>query len=120
MNRKTSHLSYSKLCAKDYLKQLPLSSARAVFRAKTKMLDIKTNFKNKYYENLKCPFCCVLDESFDHIFTCRFGITVPKEIIHFRLQSFSSEVPLPVLERLGSFFTKYCAYLIQVVSCLQR
>ena len=99
---------------KDYLKQLPPSLARVVFRAKTRKLDIKTNYKNKYSENLKCPFCCVLHESFDYIFTCRFGITVPKEIIHFRLQFFSSEVPLPVLERLGSFFTKYCAYLIQV------
>ena len=88
---------------KDYLKQLPPSLARVVFRAKTRNLDIKTNYKNKYSENLECPFCCVLDESFDHIFTCRFGITVPKGIIHFRLQSFSSEVPLPVLERLGSF-----------------
>ena len=73
MNRKISHLSYSKVCTKDYLKQLPLSLARVVFRAKTGMLDIKTNYKNKY-------FCCVLDESSDHIFTCRFGIRVSKEI----------------------------------------
>ena len=103
MKRKTSYLSYSKLCTKDYLKQLPPSFARVVFRAKTRMLDIKTNYKNKYCENLKCPFCCVLDESFDYISTCRFGIRVPKEIKHFRLQSYGSEVPLPVLERLGSF-----------------
>ena len=89
---------------KDYLKQLPPS---LVFRAKTRMLDIKTNYKNKYSENLKCPLCCVLDESFDHIFTCRFGITVPKEIIHFRLQSFSFEVPLPVLEKIGQLFKRY-------------
>ena len=36
MNRKTSQLSYSKLCTKDYLKQLPSSLARVVFRAKNK------------------------------------------------------------------------------------
>ena len=115
MNRKTSHLPYNKLCTKDYLKQLPLSIAKVVFRAKTRMLDIKTNYKNKYYENLKCPFCCVLDESFDHIFTCRFGIRVPKEIRHFRLQSFGSEVSLPILEKIGQFlkrYLKYRAYLI--------
>ena len=52
MNRKTSHLSYSKLCTKDYLKQLPPSLARVVFMVKTGMLDIKTNHKNKYCENL--------------------------------------------------------------------
>ena len=54
MNRKTSHLSYGKLCTKSYLKQLPPSLAKVVFRAKTRMLDIKTNYKNKYYENLEC------------------------------------------------------------------
>ena len=85
MNRKTSHLSYNKLCTQDYLKQLTPSLAKVVFRAKTRMLDIKTNYKSKYYENLKCPFCCVLDESFGHLFTCRFGIRVPKVIRHFRL-----------------------------------
>ena len=67
-NRETSHLSYSKLCIKDYLKQLPPGLARVVFRVKTRMSEIKTNYKHKYYENVKCPFCCVLDKSFDHIF----------------------------------------------------
>ena len=115
MNMKTSHLSYSKLCTKDYLKQLPPSFARVVFRAKAKMLDIKTNYKNKYYENLKCPFCCVLDESFDCNFTCRFGIRVPKEIKHSRLQSFGSEVSLSVLE----IRKIRCISLIEVICCLQ-
>ena len=110
MNRKTSHLSYSKLCTKDYLKQLSHSFARVVFKAKTRMLDIKTNYQNKYCENLKCPFCCVLDESFDHIFTCRFGIRVPREIKHFRMQSFGSEIPLPVLEKIGQFLKRYLKY----------
>ena len=56
MNRKTSHLSYSKLCTKDHFKQLPLSFVRVVFTAETRMLDIKTNYKNKSCENLECPF----------------------------------------------------------------
>ena len=107
MNRKVSHLSSNKLCTKDYLKQLPPSLAKVV---KTRMLDIKTNYKNKYYENLKCPFCCVLDEPFDHIFTCRFGVRVPKEIRHFRLQSFWSEVSQPVLEKYGQFLKRYLKY----------
>ena len=122
MNRKTIHLSYSKLCTKDYLKQLPPSFARVVFRAKTRMLHIKTNYKNKHRENLKCPFGCVLDKTFNHISTCRFGTRVPNEIKHFRLQSFGSEVPLPVYEKLGQFlerYLKYHSYLIQVVGCLQ-
>ena len=36
MNRKTSHLSYGKLCTKDYLKQLPPNFARVVFQGKNK------------------------------------------------------------------------------------
>ena len=109
MNRKISHLSYSKVCTKDYLKQLPLSLGVA-FRAKTGMLDIKTNYKNKYCENLKCPFCCVLDESSDHIFTCRFGIRVSKEIKHFRLQSHCQ-----FLKRLGSLNKKYLKYRVYLI-----
>ena len=38
MNSKTSHLSHSKLCTKDYLKQLPPSLAKVVFKTKTRML----------------------------------------------------------------------------------
>ena len=45
MNRKTSHLPYNKLCTQDYLEKLPPSLAKVVFRAKTRMLDIKTNYK---------------------------------------------------------------------------
>ena len=99
VNRKTSHLSYSKLRTNDYLKQLPELFSR--------MLDSETNYKSKYYENLKCRFCCVLDESFDHIFTFRFGIRVPKEIKHFWLQFFGLEAPLAVLEKIGQFLKRY-------------
>ena len=101
INRKTSHLSCSKLFRTDYLKELLPSFARVVFRTKIRTLDIKINYENKYPQNLKCPFCCVLDETFHQIFTCRFGTRVPKEIKHFRLQSFGSEVAMPVLEKLG-------------------
>ena len=52
--------------------------ARVVFRAKTWLLDIKSNHKNNY--NLKCLFCSVLDKIFDHIFTCGLGTRVLNEI----------------------------------------
>ena len=115
MNRKTSHLSYNKLCTQDYLKQLQPSLAKVLFREKTRMLDIKTNYRSKYYGNLKCNFCCVLDESFGHLFTCRLGIRVPKVIRHLRLQSFGSEVSPRILEKIGQFLKrhlKYQAYLM--------
>ena len=103
MNRKTSLLSQSKSATKDYLKELPPSFARVAFRVKTGMLDIRTNSKYKYRENLKCAFCCVLGKIFDHFFTCRFGTRVPKEIKHFRLQHFGQNFHCRFLKCLGSF-----------------
>ena len=50
MNRKTSHLSYSKLCTQDYVKQLPPGLAKVVFRAKTRMLDVKTSYVLGFYQ----------------------------------------------------------------------
>ena len=59
INRKTSHLSYSKLCTKDYLKQLPPSFARAVFRVKTKMLDIKQIIETSIVKIWNVLFVCL-------------------------------------------------------------
>ena len=46
-NRKTNHISYqdSLLKPNDYLIKLPLHLARIVFKAKTRMLDIKIYYK---------------------------------------------------------------------------
>ena len=71
-NRKTNHISYqhSILKPNDYLIQLPSHLARLVFKAKTRMLDIKINYKRKYKNGLHCPFRCEYDETFEHIFKC--------------------------------------------------
>ena len=71
-NRKTNHISYqySLLKTNKYLIKLPLHLARLVFSAKTRMLDIKINYKRKYRNGLHCPFCIEYDETFDHIFEC--------------------------------------------------
>ena len=49
-NRKTNHITYqhSSLKPNDYLLQLPSHLARLGFKAKTRMLDIKINYKRKY------------------------------------------------------------------------
>ena len=57
-NRKTNHITHqhSSLKPNDYLLQLPSNLARLVFKAKTRMLDIKINYKRKCKNGLHCPF----------------------------------------------------------------
>ena len=51
-NKKTGH-SHEHFQTSDYLTTLPQKQAKLVFKAKTGMLDIKANFKNKYANVLK-------------------------------------------------------------------
>ena len=64
-SRKTNHITYqhSSLNPNDYLLQLPSHLARSVLKAKTRMLDIKINYKRKYKNGLHCPFCSEYDEN---------------------------------------------------------
>ena len=61
--------------------------ARLVFKAKTRMLDIKINYKRKYKNGLHCPFCSEYDETFEHIFKCNVGLRVPKQLKDFTLRT---------------------------------
>ena len=90
-NRKTNHISYqhSSLKTNDCLIKLPSHLVRLVFKAKTRMLDIKINYKRKFKNDLHCPFCPEYDETFDHIFRCTVGLRIPQQLKDFTLQSFS-------------------------------
>ena len=90
-NRKTNHITYqhSSLKSNDYLLQLSSHLARLVFKAKTRTLDIRINYKRKCKNGLHCPFCSEYDERFEHIFKCNAGLRVPKQLKDFTLQSFS-------------------------------
>ena len=59
-------LKYDKLEMQTYLwsDKLSLKEAKLLFKIRTRMLDVKTNFKNKYirkntpeYDNLLCEIC---------------------------------------------------------------
>ena len=63
--------------------------ARLVFKAKTRTLDIRINYKGKYKNGLHSPFCSEYDETFEHILKCNAGLRVPKQLKDFTLQSFS-------------------------------
>ena len=65
--------------------QLPSHLARLVFKAKTRTLDIRINYKRKYKNGLHCPFCFEYDETFEHIFKCNAGLRVPKTAEGFHI-----------------------------------
>ena len=49
-----------------YLDKLTRQEASAIFNARTRMLKVKANYKNKYRDQ-KCRFCKTEDETQDHI-----------------------------------------------------
>ena len=95
--------------------QLPSYLTRLVFKAKTRMLDIKINYKRKYKNGLHCPFFSEYDETFEHIFKCNAGLRVPKQLKDFTLQSFSMAPSEKLLKKLGYFLDKYNKYRQEVI-----
>ena len=64
--RKTEMMSEYR---KDYMEKLHFEEARAIFMMLTRMIDVKTNFKNKH-RNLECEICQT-EENTHHLFKCK-------------------------------------------------
>ena len=82
-DKKATHISRKHFQTNDYLASLPLKLGKLAFKAKTDMLDIKANFKNKYANVLKCPLCLGSTETFNKIFICPSGLWFPKVLRGF-------------------------------------
>ena len=108
-NKTTSHIIYKRFGTSDYLLKLSPELARLVFKAKTRMFDMKSNYKRKYRSVLTCPFCMVQDETFDNLFACPNGIVVPNILQGATFNSFSS-TDLNFIESLGKFLQRYQQY----------
>lgn len=50
----------------DYMNELTRKEASNIFKARTRMLDVKDNFRNKY-QNLACRACNAADETQQHV-----------------------------------------------------
>ena len=113
-NAKTNHISYQHSFSKpiDYLIKLPSHLARLVFKAKTRMLDIKINYRRKHKNGLHCPFWFEYDKTIEHIFKCNAGLRVLKD---FTLQSFSMAPSEKLLKKLRYFPSKYNKYRQKVM-----
>ena len=52
----TNHLNYKKFCQQLYITECDPQIARVIFKTRTRMFDVKANFKTKYQGILHCPF----------------------------------------------------------------
>jgi hypothetical protein len=68
---KSVYLQYSKEM-QPYLRNesLSIESKKLMFRIKNRLIDVKTNFKGKYKDNLKCCLCDNPEESQPHLVEC--------------------------------------------------
>ena len=60
-------LSAVVFCQQLYISECDPQIARVIFKARTRMFDVKANFKTKYQGILHCPFCKIDEESLEHI-----------------------------------------------------
>ena len=101
--KKTSHISHEHFQTCDYLTSLPSKHAKLVFKAKTGMIDMKANFRNKYANVLKCPLCLGSSETFSHISVCPSGLWFPKVLGGFKLESLNKPIQCPFEEIRKTF-----------------
>ena len=74
LHSKVSHIKYNSLQLQDYLKpgnsDISISEMKYIFHLKTRSIDIKQNYKNKYNGNLDCISCLKSSETMRHILEC--------------------------------------------------
>ena len=51
---------------REYMKKMNRNQVSTIFKARTRMLDVKNNFRNKY-KDLKCRGCGIEDETQEHV-----------------------------------------------------
>ena len=68
---KSQHLTYSKEM-KPYLRNelLKIEDKRLMFRIRNRLIDVKSNYRGKYKDDMTCRLCKVTEESQLHLFSC--------------------------------------------------
>ena len=70
---KGSNLSYGKLKMRSYFKKKEISRQHAslIFKFRTRMIQVKNNFKNSNLKNMLCPVCLSGEEDTqEHLVSC--------------------------------------------------
>ena len=66
---KMKHLEYEELKMKKYLKE-NVNKADELFRFRTRMVELRGNFKSKYNENILCELCQKYEDYQEHLLEC--------------------------------------------------
>ena len=68
---KMSDISYSEFKMQNYLKNQDINSgqAKSLFKFRSRMVDVKCNFKNKFAD-LDCPLCKISPDTQEHLLKC--------------------------------------------------
>ena len=103
-NKKTMHFTYHLVKRAEYLEKLEPNLARTVFKTRGQMFDIKVNYKNKYSNDLSCPFRKMETETFHHLFECISGLYCPSSLRNIQFSNFFNEVSLENVRGIAKYF----------------
>ena len=76
MEAKESHTKMDKIQYENFKIQSYLTSklfperAKLLFKFRTNMSDVKSNFKNMFKEDTLCPLCKVFSDTQEHLLSC--------------------------------------------------
>ena len=110
INKKTNHLEFVLLRPAAYFFYLDPQFARVIYKVRTRMFDIKVNFKKKYKQDEFCPFCRNGNENIQHVFSCENGLRHKRSLDNTTLYSISVEKSITKLREIAKHLTKYEKY----------
>ena len=96
---KSVNLKYSEQI-QPYLRneELSIQNKKLMFRIRNRLIDVKTNFKTKYNNNLECRLCAAPEESQSHLVECSEVVNneeVKKALCSYKYSDiFSSELKI--------------------------
>ena len=79
---KNIEINENKIETAEYLKDKRIhpKDAKFIFKMRTRMYNVKCNFKNQYGDNLVCNLCKMEEESQEHLLQCKVLKTFVPEI----------------------------------------
>ena len=69
---KTEKLKFTKIAQSEYLrsKNLKLEEVQTLFKLRSRMINVKMNFKSSYKQNIWCETCHLFPETQQHLIVC--------------------------------------------------
>ena len=110
INKKTNHLEIVFLKPASYLFYLDPQFARVIFKVRTRMFNIKVNFKKKYKQDEFCPFCRNGNKNIQHVFSCENGLRHKRSLDNTTLYSISVEQSIIKLREIAKHLIRYEKY----------